>query len=202
MNKLTKATIAGAVGVALLLGGAGTLATWNSSASISGGTIVSGNLLVDSTSTAAGYWQLNGGSKLATPAFTVVPGDVVTYTKTVNVTATGDNLVATLGLGTASITAAPATATGSTQIAAQNAANSALAAYLNASAVLTATGTSITGTGTGPYTVTAGTAGISAQPVVVTATITFPKSGTAGVENAAESGTVNLANLTIALTQN
>ncbi|MCU1558721.1 MAG: hypothetical protein JWN09_2716 [Microbacteriaceae bacterium] len=190
MNKLIKGAIAGAAGVALLLGGAGTFALWNSSASVAGGTIVAGNLLVADPGT-AGVWTVNGGATAITlSSYRVVPGDVLKYTKTVNVTASGDNLVATLGLGTASIT----------PTAAGNAADVALAAYLNANAVLAASGSSITGTG--PYTVTAGTAGIVAQPVVVTATITFPKSATAGIENAAKTGSVSLANLTVTLNQN
>ncbi|MET4782604.1 alternate-type signal peptide domain-containing protein [Glaciihabitans sp. UYNi722] len=190
MNKLVKGAIAGAAGIALLLGGAGTFALWNSSASVAGGTIVAGNLVVADPGP-AGVWTVNGGTTPVTlSSYRVVPGDVLKFTKTVNVTASGDSLVATLGLGTASIT----------PTAAGNAADVALANYLNANAVLAASGASITGTG--PYTVTAGASGIVAQPVVVTATITFPKSVTAGAENAAKSGSVSLAGLTVTLTQN
>ncbi len=190
MNKLIKGAIAGAAGIALLLGGAGTFALWNSSASVAGGTIVAGDLLVADSGT-AGVWTVNGGvTPITLSGYKIVPGDVLTYTKTVNVTASGDSLVATLGLGTASIT----------PTAAGNAADVALAAYLSANTVLAASGASITGSG--PYTVTAGAAGIVAQPVVVTATISFPKSATAGAENGAKTGSVSLANLTVTLTQN
>lgn len=188
MNKLLKGAIAGAAGVALLLGGAGTFALWNSSASVTGGNIVGGNLLVADSGT-AGAWTANGAA-ITLAAFKAAPGDVLRFTKTVNVTASGNNLVATLGLGTASIT-------GSTGAAA----DSALAGYLNANTVLAATGTAITGTGP-TYTVTPGTAGITSSPVTVTATITFPKSATAGAENTAALGSVNLNNLTVTLSQN
>lgn len=190
MNKLLKGAIAGAIGIALLIGGAGTFALWNSSISVAGGTIVAGNLLV--ADGAAGVWTVNGGTTpISLSSFKASPGDVLKYTKTVNITASGDNLVATLGLGAASIT--PNTA--------GNAADIALANYLNANTVVAATGAAITGSGLS-YTVTPGTTGVSASAVTLTATITFPKSGTAGTENAAKLGNANLNNLTVTLTQN
>jgi len=190
MNKLVKGAIAGAAGIALLLGGAGTFALWNASSTVSGGTIVAGNLVVADSGT-PGTWTVNNGvTPIVIGSYRAVPGDVLKFTKTVNVTATGDNLVATLGLGTASIT--PTTAGKQVDIA--------LAGYLGSNAVLTATGNSITASGS-TYTVTAGAAGIVAQPVVVTATLTFPKSATAGLENDAELGSVKLNDLTVTLTQ-
>src|ERR1700710_1730368 len=44
MNKLVKGAVAGAVGVTLLLGGAGTFALWNSTIGVSTGSISTGNL--------------------------------------------------------------------------------------------------------------------------------------------------------------
>ncbi len=187
MNKLLTGAIAGAAGVALLLGGAGTFALWNSSASVAGGNIVAGNLLVADTGT-AGTWTANG-TAVTLSSFKAVPGDVLSYTKTIAVTATGNNLVATLGLGTSSITPTSASA-----------ADTALAAYLTKSAVLSATGTGIAASGAN-YTITAGTAGVS-QNVTVTATITFPKNAAAGFENNTKLGSVSLDNLTVSLTQN
>lgn len=187
MNKLLKGAIAGAAGVALLLGGAGTFALWNSSTAVSGGTIVAGNLLVADSGT-VGTWAANG-TAMTLSSFKAVPGDVLTYTKTIAVTATGNNLVATLGLGAASITASTASA-----------ADTALAAYLTKSAVLSATGTGITASGAN-YTITAGSTGVS-QNVTVTATITFPKNAAAGFENNTKLGSVSLDNLAVTLTQN
>ncbi|ANP71289.1 alternate-type signal peptide domain-containing protein [Cryobacterium arcticum] len=188
MNKLLKGTIAGVAGVVLLLGGAGSFALWNSAGTIGGGTIVAGTLELAS-STTAGSWTVNGGAPRASmTGFKIVPGDVLVYTKGLSITATGDNLVATLAVDPASITA---TSTAPADVA--------LAAYLGKTAVLTATGTGIS-TGAAPFTVTAGTAGV-AQDVTVSITITYPKSATAGLENSSKLGSVNLAALAVTLTQ-
>ena len=50
MQKIITASIIGAAGVALLLGGAGTFALWNSSAATAGGHIVAGALAIKPTS--------------------------------------------------------------------------------------------------------------------------------------------------------
>ena len=190
MNKLIKGSIAGAAGIALLLGGAGTLASWNDTASIAGGTIVAGNLAIG-TSTTAATWTINGGTPRADlTGYKAVPGDVIVYTKPVSITATGDNLVATLSLGAGSITATSSS----------TAADVALANYLTKSATLTATGAGIAASGSN-FTVTAGTAGV-AQDVTVKVTITFPKNAAAGFENNTKTGSVSLAGLGITLTQN
>jgi alternate signal-mediated exported protein len=86
MNKLVKGSIAGAAGIALLLGGAGSLALWSDSAALSPTTITAGNL--DIAPVSAGSWS---------PALTkIVPGDSTTYTQNYTVVATGDNMHATL----------------------------------------------------------------------------------------------------------
>ncbi|MFT2817221.1 alternate-type signal peptide domain-containing protein [Leifsonia sp. A12D58] len=196
MNKLIKGSIAGAAGIALLLGGAGTFASWNDSAAVAGGTIVAGNL---SATTTTGTWTVlkNGTTTAVTipdiTAFRAVPGDVLAYTSTVAVVASGNNLVARLAIGAASVTA---TTPG-------KAADDALALALTKSATLTATvGNGVvagTGADAGTYTVTAGAAGVSTS-VTSTVTLTFPL-GAAGVGNAAKLGSVNLANLAVTLTQ-
>ena len=188
MNKLTKAAIATAVGTALLLGGAGTLASWNSSASINGGTVVAGNLAIASGAT--GVWK-SGSTTIDLSTYKIVPGDTLTYTDTVNVTATGDNLKAKLALTGGSIAASTAAS-----------ADVALASYLTSSAVVTATpGAGIaagTGVDAGTYTITAAT--YVATPITLTVTITFP-SGTAGSNNDSMLGSVNLSNVAVTLTQ-
>jgi len=104
MNKLVTGSIAGAAGIALLLGGAGTLALWNDSATASGGNVQSGALTVAlagtpvwkdiSPDSADTSWSpVAVGS---TPADRLVPGDTVTLTQRVDVTATGKNLQAEL----------------------------------------------------------------------------------------------------------
>ena len=127
----------------------------------------------------------------------------------------GGNIVAgglpaaTVGVGTASMTGAPSVA-----------ANSAFVRNLPGNTVLgdagtpingtPVAGTSITGTpvtrtlitGTTPIcTVISGTAAISSSPVVVTATISLPKSPTVGPENSAKHGSVSLTNLMVTPTQ-
>lgn len=185
MNKLLKGAIAGTAGIALLLGGAGTFALWNSTANVDGGTIVAGNLAVV-PSTTVGTWTVNG-TAIDIADYRIVPGDVLVYTKAMSITATGDNLEATLSIDAASVSATSTS----------DDADVALAAYVTESAALTATGPGITG-GPDSYTVTAGEAGVS-QDVSVAVTISFPN--TADLQNDAMLGSVNLDALAVTLTQ-
>ena len=201
MKKLTKAVIAAAAGGALLLGGAGTLATWNSTGSVStAGVVAAGNLNVGSATVVGWSVQHQTGGTYGTAvsltpaqftAFRAVPGDRLTYTATVPITATGNNLVATTSLSGGSITAASASAN-----------DVALAAALTTSATTSMTIPATTGvTGTAPtYTFTPAGATISAV-ATVTATITYPITSTAGAENASILGTVNLTNVGVTITQ-
>lgn len=93
MNKLVKGSVAAAAGIALLMGGAGSLALWNDSADIDAGTVNSGTLTI--ASTGDGTWD----QSLAY----IVPGDNITYTETFDVVAVGDNLDAELTSNIASI---------------------------------------------------------------------------------------------------
>lgn len=94
MNKLIKGSIAAAVGIALLSSGAASFALWNDSATINAGTVSSGTLAI--TSSGTGSWS----PTLAK----IVPGDTVTYTRQMTVSATGDNLKATITSNIGSIT--------------------------------------------------------------------------------------------------
>jgi len=201
MNKLTKAAIAGGVGIALLLGGAGTLATWNSSSNISGGTIVAGNLVVGTP--AVGSWtvaHLVTGSTTTystavtttLAAFRASPGDKLIYTTTVPLIVNGTNLVATLGLTPGAIAGTPSA------VPATLATNNAFAGFLTANTAVAMTGTGISGTA--PAYVINGASGV-ATTATVTATITFV-SGAAGAENLAMLGSVDLSGMALALTQN
>lgn len=185
MNKLAKAAIAAAVGTGLLLGGAGTLATWNASTPINGGTIVAGNLTIADGGT--GVWT-SGTTPINLSTYKIVPGDTLTYTDTVNVTATGNNLVARLALSGGSIaasTSAPA--------------DVALASYLSSNAVITASGPGITADPDGStYTITAAT--YVPTPITLTVTITFPL-GNPGTKDDSMLGSINLSNLAVTLTQ-
>lgn len=94
MNKMTKGAIATGLGVALLLGGGGTLAVWNAGAEGSAGTITSGDLNLHAE---AGQWQSNISGVIGDiNEYRVVPGETLTYTQDLAVTLDGDNLQATL----------------------------------------------------------------------------------------------------------
>jgi alternate signal-mediated exported protein len=98
MNKLVKGAVAGAVGVALLLGGAGTFALWNSTIGVSSGTISTGNLAFG---TATNKVWTDNSPGAATTTFDptvnkIVPGDKVSLSQTITITGSGKNLVASL----------------------------------------------------------------------------------------------------------
>ncbi|HEY5231370.1 MAG TPA: alternate-type signal peptide domain-containing protein [Galbitalea sp.] len=98
MNKLVKGAIAGAVGIALLLGGAGTFALWNSSIGVASGTIATGTLAFGTATGAT--WTDNSPGALTTTfdptSQKIVPGDVVALSQNITISATGKNLVAQL----------------------------------------------------------------------------------------------------------
>jgi alternate signal-mediated exported protein len=205
MNKLVKGAVATAAGVALLMGGAGTFAYWNASTGITGGTIVAGQLTVADATPSDGVWtvQKNGTGTAAVvslSSYKASPGDVITYTKSVKITATGDNLTAKLSLAPGSI----AGTTISTP-------DTSLASYLTKTAtinIVSPPATIVAGTGAdlGKYLLTPGTTGIVNQSVTVAVVITFPKNVAAGttngtVENATMTGSVNLSALAVNLDQ-
>jgi alternate signal-mediated exported protein len=190
MNKFTKASIATGAGIILLLGGAGTFAYWNDSASIAGGSITSGTLSFGGDTT--GVWKLVKGAQVdAAPgstetddvtianlaAFRIVPGDKLVYVvDDVVVNATGDNLKAVLDVdfGTATDTIDGATVT----------------THLRASA----TGFSESG---GAIRVQPGAATAVNTGVYVLVDLPF---GTA-VDNDSQSSTLDLSEATLELTQ-
>ncbi|MFI8569293.1 alternate-type signal peptide domain-containing protein [Rhodococcus sp. NPDC078407] len=99
MNKATKGAVAAGAAAVLLLGGMGSLALWNDSETLGGGTITSGDLrlILDEDSV---NWQ--DVSYDVTPVdidintFRIVPGDTVAYTADFLVEAEGENLTANL----------------------------------------------------------------------------------------------------------
>jgi alternate signal-mediated exported protein len=93
MNKLVKGSIAGAAGIALLLGGAGTFAVWNDTATLSAPNIQAGSL--DLSTSTAGKWT-QGGADINPNTYRVIPGTTLVYTQTLKVDAVGDGLKARL----------------------------------------------------------------------------------------------------------
>lgn len=95
MKKITKGALATGLGVALLLGGGGTLAVWNDSQATQPGSIVSGDLAL---SAGTGVWKNAQGTTVDVSTYKVVPGDKLTFTQPVTVTLVGDQLQATLAV--------------------------------------------------------------------------------------------------------
>ncbi|MGK9147660.1 alternate-type signal peptide domain-containing protein [Plantibacter flavus] len=93
MNRFTKGTIAIGAAVALLLGGAGSLAYWQQTDTISSGSLSfqTGELKLI---TQGETWTINGVSKTRDEAadMRLVPGSTVVYTKQYSVDKTADDL--------------------------------------------------------------------------------------------------------------
>lgn len=99
-STLLKGTAAIALGAALLLGGSGTLANWNASATQTPGSIVAGDLNVVN---GVGAWTDRNGDPVTISTYKVVPGDLLTFTQNLNVTLAGDKMAAEIA--TSGITA-------------------------------------------------------------------------------------------------
>lgn len=99
MNKVTKGALAAAAGAAILVGGAGTMAAWNDSASIGSGTVKAGELNIKQQA-GTGTWKwANGeksGAEFKPDTDLLAPGNQVVYTATYDITMTGTNMKATL----------------------------------------------------------------------------------------------------------
>jgi alternate signal-mediated exported protein len=97
-STLIKGSAAIALGAALLLGGGGTLANWNAEATTTPGTIVAGDLNIQ---TAAGTWTDRNGDAVNIATYKVVPGDKLTFKQDLTVTLHGNKMaanVATTGI--------------------------------------------------------------------------------------------------------
>jgi len=205
MNKLVKGSIAGAAGIILLMGGAGSLAYWNDTATAGPGagsnSITAGTLTV--TAVDAGSWTKGfydaAGTVVTAPAAVaslaavrVVPGNRLVYTQSFDIVATGDDLYFTIGSTAGAVSAATA-----------GAADTALAAQVNASGTTAFSVSSVTG-GTVVAATTPGTYKVSsnagtASTISVTWTVDFPFGASA--VNTAKSGAVSLSQGAITVTQ-
>ncbi len=205
MNKLVKGAIAGAAGIVLLMGGAGSLAYWNDSANAGPGagsnSITAGTLTI--TAANAGTWTKGfynaAGTVVTAPAAVgslaavrVVPGNRLVYTQNFNLVATGDDLYFTIGSTAGAVSGATA-----------GAADVALAAQINASGLTAFNVASVTGGTVVPAT-TPGTYKVSSNAgtpstIAVTWTVDFPFGAT--VVNTAKTGAVSLSQGAITVTQ-
>lgn len=189
MNKLLKGAIAGAAGVALLLGGAGTFALWNDATVVSGGTIATGTLSILPTAALATWTDISStvvsGTSFDPSIQRLVPGDKVKLTKAVTISTTGKNLKANLSFDPTTITTDPAL--------------SSVLSYTLAATPVVATGSaSVTQVGTtNTFTITPG----SAATTTVNVTFTVEFLDTTGTTGQSVSPAVDLTKLKFTLTQ-
>ena len=184
MRKTTKGAIAVGAGVALLLGGAGTMAAWQLTNTAASGSVTSGQFDLVSNTGATAKWGTATNATTCTPSVTdfpaggkLVPGDCVIYTQPVTVTASGNRLVATL------------TVTGI--------ANTGVWTGLTANSVTTMDANpAVSGTGS-PFTITPGTGTVSATGKVVTTVIFDP----ATTSNTGQNSTATLNGVSLVLKQ-
>lgn len=184
MKKTTKGALAAAASASLLLGGAGSLAYWNTTDSVTAGSFTTGNLILDAANCDAAGWTVTNTIEGVNAAavdlanFDVVPGDKFTKTCTVAITAVGDNLRASLAV---------VNGTG-TPVAGPDAANLDADDYLVTQSFLidNVARTSITDADGG-------------NTIDVTITVDFPIG--AAVDNDSKVDTLNLSDYTVTATQ-
>lgn len=179
MHKIVTGTIAGAAGIALLLGGAGTFALWNASASSAASSVSSGTLTLSANNDGAWTDITNGRSTAINPSTALmVPGNTFQFTQTLNIGATGQDLKANLTYATQSITGDSAL----------------LAATQKTLAVTSSSATVVQSTSNANTFVVSPSASTSTVKVVFT--ITLPSSATTG-----QNGSINVGALAFTLTQ-
>lgn len=111
MHATVKGALAAGAAGTLLLGGAGTLAYWNSTGTVGGGTINAGDLQLDASSCTSATWTVSNSVENVTDApfvlgtDEIVPGDVLTKVCSIGITAVGENLRANLAVTDGTTTA-------------------------------------------------------------------------------------------------
>ena len=98
MNTTTRGALAAGVAAVLLTGGAGSLAYWSDTQTVTGTPINSGQLKLGAPVCGTG-WQLDGGTAFTTQP--IVPGDTLTKTCTIDLIAKGEHLGADLAITSA-----------------------------------------------------------------------------------------------------
>ncbi|NUU17988.1 alternate-type signal peptide domain-containing protein [Cellulomonas humilata] len=184
MRKTTKGALAVGAGVALLLGGAGTMAAWQLTSTAATGTVSSGEFNLATTAGATWKWGTATSATGCTATTTdfpvgakIVPGDCVIYTQPITVTASGNRLVATLSVSAI--------------------ANSGVWSGLTATSATTMDANpAVTGAGS-PFTITPGTGTVNATGKVVT-TIVFDPATTSST---GQNSTATLNGVTLVLKQ-
>ncbi|WP_052193540.1 alternate-type signal peptide domain-containing protein [Microbacterium sp. ZOR0019] len=180
MNKIAKSALAAAAGIALLMGGAGTLAAWSDGSFAPLASVISAGDLELSVPS-SGVWRDETGAVITLDGYRIAPGDTIIHETTMQLTAHGENLHGEILLDPASISAADPGA----------AADVALADLLAASATHTLDGRPGLSFVAAPGT----------QTVLVTTTIVWPDGGTTATDNAAMHGRATLGDLSFTVTQ-
>lgn len=99
MNKATKGALAAAAAAAILAGGAGTMAAWTANTGTGDSTTVTAGSMnvVQTPNTGTWTWTVNDAEVPFNPqSDKIVPGDVIKYTASYDVTLEGTNLKAKL----------------------------------------------------------------------------------------------------------
>ncbi|WP_308467456.1 alternate-type signal peptide domain-containing protein [Rathayibacter soli] len=176
MNKLTKGAIAGAAGIALLLGGAGSFALWNATSTVAGGTITSGTLNMATVGSAV--WTDTTTNTVINPStFRIVPGDTIAVTQQLTVAGTGNDLSATLANNGATLAGTLASSLGTPTVV----------QTLTASDSTPIAGNTVT---------------VGNVPVTVNATVTFTFPFGTTVDNTSQAKAATLSDVQFTLTQN
>jgi alternate signal-mediated exported protein len=183
MNKLIKGAVTGAAGIALLLGGAGTFAAWNTSSNVAPTAPVNTGILKINSSSAVGWFtDANATQAVNVNSFHAVPGDRLYYKATADIVAVGDHLQAEIGVDQSTLKA---------QLGPDGSSNT-----------LTASVASVAGTGisasNGHYIFKANDSDIQATVVVE---VDFPLGDSSDSDNTGENSTIKLDPLSITLTQ-
>lgn len=184
MKNAMRASIAGVIGLALLTGGAGTLASWSDTESAAPETIQSGSIALGAITTqnlsATLKQRVPGKTDTAAVPYTgsaIVPGDVITATVDVPVTMDGQKVTADFAVNSIAVTAASAATR-----------DAALATALNGNVrVLSIDGTPVSGTPRVTLTHTSASPIARTVRVVIEATMPW---GAPGDGNAAVGGSV------------
>lgn len=185
MNRSTKGAVAAAAAGVLLVGGAGSLAYWTDTFTVTAGAINSGHLTLTETTPgncAAAAWTLDsagGGTTFNQATDKIVPGDVLTKVCTYTINASGNHLSADLTTSGAVLTD---TSTSPKALAPP----------------VTKSATFIVGAGTATNTQTI-TSANDTQTLTATIKLTFPYGS--GSDNTSQAGSLNLTSYVVLATQ-
>ncbi len=105
MNTIVKGSLAGATGIALLMGGFGTYALWSDSETTGSSQVTAGELDIAANTATWADASTDAATTTWTPGTDlVVPGDVIKRTQTFTIKGTGKNLKGNVALSQGAVT--------------------------------------------------------------------------------------------------